>query len=117
MIEINIRFKKSNEDGEWFKLFPYEMHVVGHSRQTKVCNMVSAISLYGIKTLMDKQWFINNKSGYLYITHKTTFENNAKTCPSLHDQAVMKTIATQLILLSKEFKKEITLRNIVDETL
>jgi uncharacterized protein YsxB (DUF464 family) len=110
MIEINVRYKRYRMDHEVNYLMLQELVIENHSRQTKVCNMVSAISLYGIKALKQKHhWNILTKFGLLYV--RNIYPDGSS---STNDYEVMRTIVIQLNELAKQFPKEIKFRITID---
>jgi len=103
MINIIATYKRYNLDGQWHSLLLQELMIQDHARQTRVCNMVSAVSLYGIEALQQKHhWHIVNRSGLLIV--KNIYPDGSS---SMNDDAVMRTILIQLRNLSIKFPNEI----------
>jgi len=112
MIKIIATYKRYRIDSDNNVLLMQELVVEDHAKMTKVCNMVSAIALYGIKSLRNlDHWSIIQKKGLLIV--KNIYPDGSS---SSNDSAVLRTIVIQLTELAKEFPKEIKLQLIVNPT-
>jgi uncharacterized protein YsxB (DUF464 family) len=112
MIKILATYKRHRIDLETNVLLMQELVVEDHAKMTKVCNMVSAVSLYGIKALRNlDHWSIIQKKGLLIV--KNIYPDGSS---SSNDSAVLRTIVIQLSELAKEFPKEIKLQVVVKPT-
>lgn len=112
MIKINATYKRHRIDENTNALLIQELVVEDHSKMTNVCNMVSAISLYGIKALRNMDhWTILQRTGLLYL--RNIFPDGSS---STNDEIVLRTIVIQLNELSKQFPKEIKFNIIVHPT-
>jgi uncharacterized protein YsxB (DUF464 family) len=109
MIKITTTYKRHQLDERTNLLLLQELVIEDHARMSNVCNMVSAISLYGIKALQQKsQWTIITRKGLLIV--KNIYADGSS---STNDGAVLRTIIIQLNELAKKFPKEIKLQLIV----
>jgi len=112
MIKINATYKRHRIDENTNALLIQELVVEDHSKMTNVCNMVSAISLYGIKALRNMDhWTILQRTGLLYL--RNIFPDGSS---STNDEIVLRTIVIQLNELAKQFPKEIKFKLIVNPT-
>jgi uncharacterized protein YsxB (DUF464 family) len=111
MIKITTTYKRHRLDEQLGLLMLQELVIEDHARTTNVCNMVSAISLYGIKALKQKNhWSIFTRSGLLIV--KNIYPDNSS---SVNDHAVLRTITIQLNELAKKFPREIKMQMIISD--
>jgi uncharacterized protein YsxB (DUF464 family) len=111
MIKITTTYKRHRFDEQLGVLMLRELVIEDHARASNVCNMVSAISLYGIKALRQKHhWSIFTRHGLLIV--KNIYPDNSA---SVNDHAVLRTIIIQLNELAKKYPKEIKIQMIVSD--
>lgn len=112
MIKIKVNLKRyiTNDQKQISELLIDGLSIKGHSRNRSVCNMASAISLYGIGALIREQdWKVVQDKGLLEVSRAT------HGVPDHQDANTMRTIIFQLLGLSKQFPKDIEFAYLIPE--
>jgi hypothetical protein len=103
MIKITAYMKKFNtEDTTWQSLRVFALYVDGHAKSKHLCNIASAITLYGKEALRFKQDFVmEEEKGRVSIRLK---EDITKT----DDLETLRVITYQLLLFAQQHPKEVS---------
>ena len=103
MIKITAYMKKFNtEDTTWQSLRVFALYVDGHAKSKHLCNIASAITLYGKEALRFKQDFVmEEEKGRVSIRLK---EEIKKT----DDLETLRVITYQLLLFAQQHPKEVS---------
>jgi hypothetical protein len=103
MIKITAYMKRfKTDDPTWSSLRVFALYVDGHAKSKHLCNIASAITLYGKEALRFKQDFVmEEEKGRVSIRLK---DNITKT----DDLETLRVITYQLLLFAQQHPKEVS---------
>jgi hypothetical protein len=103
MIKITAYMKKFNtDDTTWQSLRVFALYVDGHAKSKHLCNIASAITLYGKEAIRFKQDFeIQEQKGEVSIR----LQDDAKPT---NDLETLRVITYQLLLFAQQHPKEVS---------